>query len=119
MKYIQLLNKKEEINNIVNQSQSNEKTETIDIKYYEGFKKGVLESFNLFNSTIDFYKQYKDNVKLLMKEQNKLWHKWVEYYNTKTGIDKSNYNDNYNIWLFENLFSELNNNESNETMRLY
>jgi hypothetical protein len=54
-----------------------------------------------------------------MKEQNKLWHKWVEYYNTKTGIDKSNYNDNYNIWLFENLFSELNNNESNETMRLY
>jgi hypothetical protein len=103
MNYKQIKNKIEKINE--NISKLNTKTEDLNDKYYEGYKNGVIESFNLFNSTVQFYKQYKDDVKLLMKEQNKLWYKWVEYYNNKTGIDKNNFIDYYNKWLFENLFS--------------
>ena len=44
------------------------------------------------------------NVKKLMNEQNKLWSKWIKYYNDKNSIDSSNFINNYNKWLFENIF---------------
>ena len=115
MKYDELINKKKELKKIINNSNFNNKNE----KYYEGFKKGVLESVNLFNSTISFYKQYKDDVKLLMKEQNKLWLKWVDYYNGQTSIDNSNYKNRYNKWLFDNIFSNIKTEENEELLELF
>ena len=111
MKFDQLMYKKKELNKMINNSNNNE-------KYYEGLKKGVTESFNLFNSTISFYKEYKDDVKLLMKEQNKLWLKWVDYYNSQTSIDNSNYKNRYNKWLFDNIFSNINT-EERELLELF
>jgi hypothetical protein len=115
MKYDQLINKKKELNTIINNSNNCKNNE----KYYEGLKKGISESFTLINSTITFYKQYKDDVKLLMKEQNKLWLKWVDYYNGQTGIDNSNYKNRYNKWLFDNIFSNIGNEEKSELLELY
>ena len=106
MDYIQLIHKINELNNIIKNQNEKINIEDNNLKYIQGFKKGVLESFNLFNSIIDFYNEYKNNVSKLMKEQNKLWKTWVSYYSDIKGIDKSNYNDRYNKWLFENLFYE-------------
>ena len=67
-----------------------------DKNFNQGFEKGVSDSFNLFASTIESFKRYKDNVKLLMKEQQKVWKKWVEYYNGKSDID--NFAENICDW---------------------
>jgi len=115
MKYDQLIDKKKELEKTIN----NSKELNINEKYLEGLKKGISESFNLFNSTIAFYKKYKDDVKLLMKEQNKLWIKWVDYYNNQTSIDNSNYKNRYNIWLFDNIILKINNDEKNEILELF
>ena len=115
MKFDQLINKKKELYKIINNTSKNSNDE----KYYEGLKKGILDSFNLFNSAILFYKQYKNNVKLLMKEQNNLWIKWVDYYNSQKGIDNSNYENRYNKWLFENIFSNINNDEQSDYLELF
>jgi len=116
MKFDQLINKKKELNKIINTSKNNNNNNE---QYYEGLKKGVSESFNLFKSTIAFYKEYKDDVKLLMKEQNKLWLKWVDYYNSQTSINNSNYKNRYNKWLFDNIFSNINTEEERELLELF
>jgi hypothetical protein len=89
-----------------------------DKNFNQGFEKGVSDSFNLFTSTIEAFKRYKDNVKLLMKEQQKVWKKWVEYYNGKSDIDNSNYLDKYNNWLFDYTFSNANGKKSDEFFKL-
>ena len=53
-----------------------------------------------------------------MKEQNKLWLKWVDYYNGQTGIDTSNYKNRYNKWLFDNIFSNIGNEEKSELLEV-
>jgi hypothetical protein len=89
-----------------------------NIKYNQGFEKGVSDSFDIFASTIESYKRYKDNVKLLMTEQKKVWKKWVEYYNGKSDIDNSNYLNSYNKWLFDYTFSDINNEKSEGLFKL-
>ena len=84
-----------------------------DSDFYLGFKKGVDESFNVFNSYIDLFKRYKNNVKLLMDEQNTVWSKWVKYYENHSNIDTSNYLEKYNDWLFDYIFSDINTETSN------
>ncbi len=116
MNYDKILNKKKEMNNML--KQSNKTNENPQIIYSEDYKKGVLESFDLFKSIVEFYDKYKSNVKLLMQEQNNLWKKWVIFYNENTGINKANYNDKFNKWLFENLFSEFNNTQPNKLFDL-
>ena len=69
-------NIQQELKNIINKS-SNDDT------YYEGLKKGVTESFKFFNYSMSFYNKYKNDVKLLMKEQQSVWKKWINYYNKK------------------------------------
>jgi hypothetical protein len=115
MKYDQLINKKKKLNKIIN-NQDNFKDNK---KYYEGLKEGVNESFDLFNLTIEFYKKYKDNVKLLMNEQNKLWLKWISYYNNQNDINNSNYKIRYNKWLFDNLFLNINNDKKIGLLEIY
>ena len=116
MKYESIKEKKQKIKKNINES--------IDCKdfnkqnYNQGFEKGISDSFDLFATTIEAYKRYKDNVKLLMKEQQKVWKKWVEYYNGKSDIDNSNYLDRYNNWLFDYTFSNINGEKSDELFKL-
>ena len=80
--------------------------------YYSGFEKGVNESFEAFASSIDAYKRYKNDVKLLMKEQQKIWSKWIKYYNSKNNINNDNFLAKYNDWLFSFIFSGIDNENS-------
>jgi hypothetical protein len=110
MKYEPLKDIKQKIKNNVNGSiDSNDNNNK---NYNQGFEKGVSDSFDIFASTIEAYKRYKDNVKLLMNEQQKVWKKWVKYYNGKSDIDNSNYINRYNNWLFDYTFSDINNEKS-------
>ena len=112
MDYVQLIKKKQELKNIINES-SNDDT------YYEGLKKGVSESFKFFNCSMSFYKKYKNDVKLLMKEQNKLWLEWIKYYNKQENINKLNYLDIYNKWLFNDIFSNIQNKDDNNLLEIF
>ncbi len=74
--------------------------------YRDGFLEGIEESFKQFKLTIELYRKYKDNVKLLMEEQNNVWRKWVEYYEKQKNIDKDNFLQRYNDWLFSYIFDD-------------
>ena len=89
-----------------------------DDNFYLGFEKGVSDSFDLFASAVEEYKRYKDNVKLLMKEQQKVWLEWVSYYDSKSDIDNSNYLDRYNNWLFDYAFSDIDEEKSDGLFKL-
>jgi hypothetical protein len=112
MKFDELLTKKNKLNEILKNSNNSE-------KYDIGLKEGIKISFDLFNKSIEFYLKYKDNVKLLMKEQNKLWSKWVSYYNDQNNIDNSNYISSYNKWLFDNIFINIQHDEKRKLLELY
>ena len=115
MKFDHLINKKRDLYNIIN----NTNKKSSNDEYFKGLKKGILDSFDLFNTSILFYKKYKDNVKLLMKEQNNLWLKWVDYYNKQKGINRTNYNNTFNKWLFEKIFSTKDNVEISNFLELF
>ena len=83
-----------------------------DYNFCSGFEKGVNESFEAFSTSIDTYKRYKNDVKLLMKEQQKIWSKWIKYYNSKKNINNDNFLDKYNDWLFSYIFSGIDNENS-------
>ena len=87
-------------------------------EFYLGFKKGIDDSFNVFASFIDLFKRYKNNVKLLMTEQKDVWLKFVQYYETQSDINKSNYLNRYNNWLFDYIFYDINNMSPNDFFRL-
>lgn len=72
-----------------------------------GYEEGVKDSFDSFASYVDFYKRYKGNVKLLMNEHKSSWKEWVNYFETQTNIDKSNYAGRYNEWLFDYIFTDI------------
>ena len=91
----------------------NEKSE-----FYLGFNKGVNDSFNVFASFVDLFKRYKNNVKLLMNEQKDVWKKFVKYYETQSDMDKSDYLNKYNNWLFDYIFYDINNLDSNVLLSL-
>jgi hypothetical protein len=115
MKYEPLKNKKQKMKKD-NLSFKNKKDSNRD-DFYMGFEKGVDNSFDLFASFIELYKRYKNDVKLLMNEQKNIWSKWVKYYEKKSDIDTSNYLENYNNWLFDYIFSDVNE-ESSELLNL-
>jgi len=100
MKYEPLKNQKEKL-------KSKPSKESEENNYNSGFKKGVDESFHVFASYVDLYKRYKNDVKLLMNEEKNIWSKWVEYFENKSNIDKANYLDVYNNWLFDYVFSDV------------
>ncbi len=78
-------------------------------EFYLGFKKGVNDSFNVFASFVDLFKRYKNNVKLLMDEQKDVWLKFVQYYESQSDTNTSNYLSRYNNWLFDYIFYDINN----------
>ena len=83
-------------------------------EFYLGFKKGVDDSFNEFASFVDLFKKYKNDVSLLMNEQRDVWLKFVDYVEEQTDIDKSNYIYKYNNWLFNFIFTNINDIDSDD-----
>ena len=81
-------------------------------EFYQGFKKGLDDSFTLFASYVDLFNRYKNNVKLLMNEQKDIWLKFVKYYETQSDMNTSNYLTKYNNWLFDYIFHDVNNMDS-------
>jgi hypothetical protein len=77
-----------------------------DNSFDDGYQKGMQLSFETFTSLLNQYIKYKDNVKLLMKEQNETWKKWVSYYEKQNNISKSDYNQRFNTWLFDYIFNK-------------
>lgn len=100
-----LKNKKQQIQNIQTKKTKNQ-------EYQQGFEQAINESFNLFAQYIDQYKRYKNNLQLLMKEQKTLWKQWVSYYEAQNNVDKNEYLNVYNNWLFDYLFTDINNTTS-------
>jgi len=116
MKCEPLKDKKHKIMKDVLKSKEN----NIDDKseFYQGFKKGVDDSFNVFASFIDLFKRYENNVKLLMNEQKDVWLKFVKYYETQKDMNTSNYLNKYNNWLFDYIFYDINNKSPNDLFSL-
>ena len=54
-----------------------------------------------------FYKQYRNDITLLMKEQKKVWDRWIVYYNSLQNVSKSNVNSKFNQWLFDYCFLDV------------
>ena len=105
MKCESLKNKKQKLIK-ENQSRKNNKD------FSNGFEEGVENSFDIFASFVELYNRYKNDVKLLMSEQKNIWKQWVDFYEKQTKIDQSNYLENYNDWLFDYLFSDINKDSS-------
>lgn len=100
MKYEPLKNKKQQL--------KKDKKTSDNTEFNIGFEKGVDHSFDLFASFIELYKRYKNDVKLLMKEQKNVWSNWVKYYENQSSVDTSSYLNRYNEWLFDYIFSNMN-----------
>ena len=88
-------------------------------EFYNGYKEGIENSFEVFASFIDLFNKYKNNVKLLMNEQKDVWEKFVKFYESQSNIDKSNYLSKYNSWLFEFLFDDPNNLKSDDFLSIF
>ena len=88
---------------------SPDKNKNNENEFYLGFKKGVDDSFNVFTSYVDLFKRYKNNVKLLMNEQKDVWLKFVQYYETLSDTNTTNYLSKYNDWLFNYIFYDTDN----------
>jgi hypothetical protein len=110
MKYESLKNKKYKL---IKTNLKKENTE-----FSTGFEKGVDESFNLFVSYINLYNKYKNDVKLLMQEQKDVWKEWVKFYENQNNLNKSNYLEKYNFWLFDFIFSNITEKESDNFFTL-
>lgn len=106
MKFESLKNKKEKI--IKDALKSNNKNINDKNEFILGFNKGVDDSFNAFASLVDYFKKYKNNVKLLMTEQKDVWLEFVQYYENQSDNNPSNYLSKYNNWLFDYVFHNIN-----------
>lgn len=71
--------------------------------FCKGFSEGVSEAFQEVQNSIDLFKRYQNDVKLLMKEQKPVWKHWVSFYEDKN-INQDEYLDQYNGWLFDFVF---------------
>ena len=110
MEYEPLKDKKQKLKNTIFSS-NKQKSEKKD--FCIGFEKGVDESFEVFETFIEYYNKYKNDVKLLMNEQKNIWSKWVKFYDNQTKVNPSEYLIKYNEWLFNYIFSNIN--EENES----
>lgn len=106
MKYEPLKEKKQKLKKNGISSKKQNSTDINDFR--QGFEKGIDDSFDLFASFINLYKKYKNDVKLLMNEQKDVWSKWVKYYEVQSNVDNSNFINKYNEWLFDYIFSNIN-----------
>ena len=88
-------------------------------EFYSGYIQGIDNSFEIFASFIGLFNKYKNNVKLLMNEQNDVWKKFVKFYDSQSNLDKSNYLSKYNSWLFEFLFDDPNNLKSDDFLSIF
>jgi thymidylate synthase len=79
---------------------------------------GTVYAEDVLSSAVQFYKRYRNNVSLLMKEQRKIWKQWIDFFETSTeGIQSQPlrerhtamhaYLDAYNEWLFDISFSDI------------
>ena len=112
MKCEPLRNKKQKMKKDILASKEYNNKENNDL--HVGYEKGVDDSFDVFASFFDVYKQYKNNLKLLMSEQKHIWGQWVQYYESQTDITKENYLSRYNEWLFNYIFSDANSTNPND-----
>ena len=116
MIYEPLKNKKQKMEKDI--LKSTDKSLNNESEYYQGFKKGLDDSFTLFASYIDLFKRYKNNVKLLMNEQKDVWEKFIKYYETQSDVNTSNYLTKYNNWLFDYIFHDVNNMDQDSFLSL-
>ena len=82
-------------------SKKSEKTSEND--FQKGYSQGVSEAFQEVKQSVDLFKRYESDVKLLMKEQKPVWKNWVTYYEDKK-INQDEYLEKYNLWLFDFVF---------------
>jgi hypothetical protein len=85
------------------------KTAKKNDEFNQGFEQGVEDSFKMFASYVEMYNRYKEDVKLLMKEQKPLWKEWVTFFEKQNKVDKTDYLPLYKSWLFEYIFHDVNN----------
>jgi hypothetical protein len=117
MKFEPLKNKKEKMKEDILKSSNNKINDKSE--FYYGYRKGIDNSFEVFANFIELFNKYKNNVKLLMNEQNEIWKKFVKFYESQTNLDKSNYLSKYNSWLFEFLFDDPNNLKSDDFLSIF
>ncbi len=79
--------------------------------FKKGFTTGVDSSFKVFKEYVDSYNKYYDNIKLLLKEEKKIWTKWIKFYEKQNNINKENLLKIYNKWLFNYFFKFSSENE--------
>jgi hypothetical protein len=96
MKKLEPLSVKEELIRKMNNQSSEE-------NFRKGFTQGVDEAFQEFENSVDLFKRYENDVKLLMKEQKPVWKNWVSFFEGKK-INQDEYLERYNVWLFEFVF---------------
>jgi len=58
-------------------------------------------------SAVTFYKRYRNNIKRLLEEQKNVWKEFIVYYDSQHDMNKSDYLEKYNIWLFDYAFSDV------------
>ena len=58
-------------------------------------------------SAVKFYKRYRNNIKRLLEEQKNVWKEFIVYYDSQQNMNKSDYIEKYNIWLFDYAFSDV------------
>jgi len=86
-------------------------------EYYKGYDQGITEAFQVVHHSVDLFKRYKNDVKLLMKEQKPVWKYWVSYYEEQK-IDQDEYLNRYNTWLFDYVFIKGKKNKEESLLNL-
>ena len=84
----------------------NKSKENNNNSFDDGVQKALQLSFENFTTLINQYLKYKDDIKLLMKEKNEAWKKWISYYENQNNISKSDFIERYNNWLFDYIFNK-------------
>ena len=72
-------------------------------EFSKGFDQGIADAFQEVFNSVNLFKRYEDDVKLLMEEQKPVWKYWVSYYEKKK-INQDDYLKQYNTWLFDFVF---------------
>lgn len=86
-----------------NLSKSKVKQNSSKDDFNSGFDQGISKAFHEFQNSVDLFKRYEGDVKLLMVEQKSVWKHWVSYYEKKK-IKQDEYLKQYNDWLFNYVF---------------
>ena len=79
---------------------------------------GFVFKENTIASAVQFYKNYRSNIKKLMQEKKDIWNKWIGYYNNlkdstystyvkDRSVNNLIYINKYNDWLFDYTFSDV------------